>query len=291
MSYIDYIPSKDGTKLYAKITRAERLFDFELPDDETLDEQINVIIVHGLAEYLDRYDKITDFLVSNSINVIRYDQRGHGRSEGKQTYYDHKDQIIEDLDAVVQYVKDNFGNKIYLIGHSMGGYNVAFYGTRYPGRVNGIITSGGVTRDNNRFFEEAYGDRQTPPDSYVPNVLSEGICSDLNVVRDYIHDALVPNEISMGLAYAIVDGVIELKENPDAFVDDVLILHGQADPIVNPKDSLQFYDEIASQHKAIRIYSDLQHEIFNESSYNELIFQDIVQWIYFTDERQGGTTF
>ncbi|WP_410524585.1 alpha/beta fold hydrolase, partial [Prevotella sp. OH937_COT-195] len=42
----------------------------------------NVIIVHGLAEYMDRYDELTTFLNDNQFNVIRYDQRGHGRSEG-----------------------------------------------------------------------------------------------------------------------------------------------------------------------------------------------------------------
>ena len=35
----------------------------------------NIIIVHGLAEHLDRYDEITSYLNENEFNVIRYDQR------------------------------------------------------------------------------------------------------------------------------------------------------------------------------------------------------------------------
>ncbi|WP_221620395.1 MULTISPECIES: alpha/beta fold hydrolase [unclassified Desulfovibrio] len=50
----------------------------------------NVIIVHGLAEYMDRYDELTTFLNDNQFNVIRYDQRGHGRSEGKTVYYNNE---------------------------------------------------------------------------------------------------------------------------------------------------------------------------------------------------------
>ncbi|PWZ51074.1 lysophospholipase, partial [Staphylococcus pseudintermedius] len=71
MNYIKYISSHDGTQLYTKINTADELFSFG-------DETINVIIVHGLAEHLDRYDELTDYLVNYDYNVIRYDQRGHG---------------------------------------------------------------------------------------------------------------------------------------------------------------------------------------------------------------------
>ncbi|RRC96078.1 alpha/beta hydrolase, partial [Prevotella sp. OH937_COT-195] len=61
--------SADSTNLYGKINTVNNL-------------KANVIIVHGLAEYMDRYDELTTFLNDNQFNVIRYDQRGHGRSEG-----------------------------------------------------------------------------------------------------------------------------------------------------------------------------------------------------------------
>lgn len=272
MNYTKYISSHDGTQLYTKINTADELFSFG-------DETINVIIVHGLAEHLDRYDELTDYLVNYDYNVIRYDQRGHGRSEGPRAYYDNKDQIIEDLTAVVDYVKAHFEGKVFLIGHSMGGFAASMFATRFPGRVDGIITSGAVTRDNNQLFEEAYGERKIPADTYFPNDMSDGLCSDPQVVENYQRDDLVLKEVSMGLTYAIIDGVIELKSKPDDFVDDVLIMHGTADGLVNPQDALQFYSEIASKHKSLRLYDGLEHELFNESHYNNVIFEDVASWI------------
>ena len=106
MNYIKYVLSKDNTKLYTKINEVEKA-------------KANIIIVHGLAEHLDRYDEITSYLNENEFNVIRYDQRGHGRSEGKQTFYSNKDEIVEDLSAVIDKVKENYeGKKILVVTHA-----------------------------------------------------------------------------------------------------------------------------------------------------------------------------
>ncbi|MEJ7271819.1 alpha/beta hydrolase, partial [Staphylococcus epidermidis] len=104
-----YLKSKDGTNIYTKVNDVPRA-------------KANVILVHGLAEHLDRYDELTNYLNEQNFNVIRFDQRGHGRSGGEPTFYSRIDEIIEDLSAVVDYVKQQFKEKVYLIGHSMGGY-------------------------------------------------------------------------------------------------------------------------------------------------------------------------
>ena len=77
----------------------------------------------------------------------------------------------------------------------------------------------------------------------------------------------------------MIEGVEHLKNNAQQFVDPILILHGKEDGLVSYKDSIQLFDEIGSEHKSIHIYDDLQHEIFNESSYNESIFREIVDWL------------
>ena len=139
MNYIKYIQSADGTNLYAKV-------------NEVSEPKANIIVVHGLAEHLERYDHITSFLNDNQFNVIRYDQRGHGRSDGKPVYYSNTDEIVEDLDAMIQFVKETYKGNVYLIGHSMGGYTVTLYGTKHPGLVDGMITSGALTRYNLKLF-------------------------------------------------------------------------------------------------------------------------------------------
>lgn len=109
MNYIKYLESKDGTKLYTKV-------------NEVKESKANIIIAHGLAEHLDRYDELVAFLNEHHYNVVRFDQRGHGRSEGKRVFYSHVDEIIDDLDRIINYTKENYSGRVFLIGHSMGGW-------------------------------------------------------------------------------------------------------------------------------------------------------------------------
>ncbi|EVW90039.1 hypothetical protein U249_02571, partial [Staphylococcus aureus H24884] len=48
MHYIKFIESKDNTKLYMKV-------------NDIQDAKANIIIAHGVAEHLDRYDEITAY--------------------------------------------------------------------------------------------------------------------------------------------------------------------------------------------------------------------------------------
>lgn len=271
MNFIKYIKSKDNTKLYAKFNEVPNAIG-------------NVIIAHGLAEHLDRYDEITNYLNDSGYNVIRYDQRGHGRSEGKAFYFEKVDEIVEDLSAVLNFAKERYTDKTFLLGHSMGGYTVSLFGTKHPGLVDGIITVGALTRYNLKLFGEP--DPSTPYDTYVPNELGEGVCSDKEVMEKYTLDDLVGKEISMGLVFTLLEGVKYLKENAAKLTDNILVLHGSEDGLVSYRDSLQLFDEIGSKHKSLQIYDGLEHEILNESSYNQVIFSDIVAWL----DRESGLT-
>lgn len=56
-------------------------------------------------------------------------------------------------------------------------------------------------------------------------------------------------------------------------------MHGLNDGLVSYEDSLQFFNEIGSTNKSLRIYDTLEHEILNERKYNSTIFEDIIDWI------------
>lgn len=264
MNYIKYLKSQDDTLIYTKI-------------NDVMEAKANIIIVHGLAEHLDRYDELTNYLNEHNFNVIRFDQRGHGRSGGEPTFYSHIDEIVEDLTIVVNYVKEHFKEKVYLIGHSMGGYSVTLFGTKEKDKVDGIITSGALTRYNLPLFGEP--ERNINPKTYIDNELGEGVCSDTTVIEKYKEDDLNAKKISMGLIYTLLDGVDYLKQHASEFKYPNLILHGKDDGLVSYHDSLELFAEIGTKHKSIHIYDDLQHEIFNESSYNLSIFAEIVDWL------------
>lgn len=259
------IPSYDGTKLR---------FRKDIVDNP----KALIVISHGLCEHLNRYDYFTEKLNENGYSVYRYDQRGHGKSEGQKVYFSHFNEMPDDLDVIVNIAKEESnGKKVFLFGHSMGGETVALYGTKNPGRVDAIITSGALTHYNNPIMGDQFP-IEAPAGTYVPNALGDGVCSDIKVIEAYANDPLVEKQISTDLINQIYAGVQWIKQNIGSFIEPVLIMHGTDDGLVSVKDSLEFFDEISSKDKSLRVYANLFHEILNEPSKDEVI-ADILLWL------------
>jgi lysophospholipase len=259
------VPSRDGTRLRFR-------------KDTVENPKALIVIAHGLCEHLNRYDYFTEKLNEGGYSVYRYDQRGHGKSEGKKVYFSDFNEMPDDADVFIDMAREeSSGKKVILFGHSMGGETVTLYGSKYPGKADAIITSGALTRYNNPLMGDQFP-IVAPVDTYVPNSLGGGVCSDTKVIEAYINDPLVEKQINVGLINQVFAGVQWLKENTTNFIDPVLILHGAKDGLVSAKDSLEFYDEIKSEDKSLRIYANLFHEILNEPCKDEII-ADILLWI------------
>lgn len=258
------ISSFDGTKLY---------FCKNMVDNA----KAAAVIVHGLCEHAGRYDYLTAKLNARGFHVYRFDHRGHARSEGKRTFYSDFHQIIDDVNVIVdQTLQESGGLPVFVIGHSMGGFASASFGTKYPGKVRGIVLSGALTRFHTKVAGEL--PLQLPSGTYLPNELGAGVCSDPEVVAAYANDPLVEKQISVDLFNCLSEGVEWLKRRPEQFVDPVLVMHGANDGLVSEKDSRDFYGEIASSDKTLKIYAHLMHEIFNEPSRDEVI-EEAISWM------------
>ena len=256
--------SFDGTKLYYKK---------DIPDHP----KAVVVIVHGLCEHLGRYDYLAQKLIDKNFSVYRFNHRGHANSEGKRVFYSDFNELPDDVNAVVQFAYiENPNLPIFLIGNSMGGMAVALFGTKYPGKVTGIVISGGLTRYNKHIMGDLPLDM--PTDTYLPNALGDGVCSDPAVIEAYINDPLVEKEISVGLINCLYDSTEWLKKNPQDFVDPVFLMHGCDDGLVSEKDSRDFFGDIASKDKSLKIYAKLYHEIFNEKIKDE-VMNEAILWI------------
>lgn len=236
-----------------------------------------LVIVHGLCEHQGRYDHVAARLNEAGIAVYRFDHRGHGRSGGKRVYYSDFNEIVDDVNEAVKIAEaESPGLPLFVLGHSMGGYATALFGTKYPGRARGILLSGALTRYNHPLMGAfpLAGD----PESYFANALGSGVCSDPAVVEAYVADPYVEKEISVALCNSMGEGLAWLKENPGRFTDPVLLMHGADDGLVSEKDSRDFFGEIASEDKGLIIYPKLFHEILNEPSKDEVI-HDMLLWM------------
>lgn len=255
--------SFDGTELYLKK---------DIPNKP----KAVVVIVHGLCEHQGRYDYLTERFLARQFAVIRFDHRGHGRSKGKKVYYADFNEIVDDTNEAVKIAESDYPDlPLYVLGHSMGGFAVSLFGTKYPGRADGIVLSGALTRASVGLPSELLA---MDAEAYFPNALGDGVCSDPSVVEAYVQDPYVEKEISASVYHMFDKGIDYLKLNAEKFVEPVLVMHGQSDALVPEQDSRDFYGDIGSSDKTLIIYANMMHEIFNEYEKDEVI-GDTIQWI------------
>ena len=137
MKKIDYeLPVSEGYVLKGHIWEAEN-------------PKAIVMLCHGMAEHIARYDYFATFLADNDYTVVGYDQRGHGATAGSVEnlgYMSDDDNfvaLVEDLHKTNEMVKEKYPNmKVFLLGHSMGSFVSQRYIQLYSDTIDGVILSG-----------------------------------------------------------------------------------------------------------------------------------------------------
>lgn len=235
-----------------------------------------IVIVHGLAEHLGRYDYVVSKLNEWGYSVYRFDNQGHGKSQGKRTYINTYKNFSQDVNEIVTMAKnENENKKVFILGHSMGGMISTVYGIDYRNTVDGIILSAGLTVDKAKLLES---NKDVDDDAEISNSLGDLICTDKRVVDDYENDPLVCH-ITVGKIYKeCYKAVKYINENINKFEYPVYILHGEDDKIVSQEDSKILYEQVSSLDKSLKIYPGLYHEIMNEFD-KDKVLEDIHCWL------------
>lgn len=113
-----------------------------------------VQIVHGMCEYMGRYEELAEYLAGKGFVVCGEDHIGHGQSVGEDETFgyfgksggDHD--LVEDVEKLHRIMKSLYPGKPYiLLGHSMGSFIVRNWYTEYGDDCSGIILSG-TARNN-----------------------------------------------------------------------------------------------------------------------------------------------
>lgn len=252
---------------------------FLVKRDEVTEPKGTVIITHGIAEHSGRYGEVTAFLNAAGYNVVRYDLRGHGQSQGKRGKLRSFHQMVDDLHELVLNEKKLTPNKIFLLGHSMGALIVDIYATKY-GNIDGIISSAAPSYFvNDTFLFRFIGYKWLGFVRRKTNFNDNKLSRNKAVEEAYGDDPLNLKYYYVSLAgNLMISGVRYLNKHIKSFQTPILILHGGADKIVPPEFSQRLYDLIAVEDKQLVIYDESYHEILNDLD-KEKVMQDITDWL------------
>ncbi len=268
-------------------------------------------VVHGMTEYIGRYDKFMSRMCDEGFLVFGYDHLGHGQtanSDEELGFIAHKDgwkRLVEDVAVFANEIKKEYpGIPYYLLGHSMGSFIVRLaaeesikpdkliiMGTGGPNPAAGpglVMTKiigffrGEKHRSmllgvlafgsyNKKFKEE--------------NDLRSWLTKDQEIRDKYRHDKLCTFTFTAS-AYGDLMNLTKRSNSGQwfkNFPDDVpvLLVSGADDPVGDyGKGVTKVHDGLATNGKNVRmkLYENNRHEILNDTAMPEVV-DDIISFL------------
>ena len=262
-------------------------------------------IVHGVAEYVARYDELACVFTAHGFVVVGEDHMGHGSSISQEIpqgcFADGWRTAVSDSYRLLQMTKEEYPDLPYILyGHSMGSFMVRTMLYTYPDAgLAAVVLSGTAwmptavlksgraicllesrrkgtnacspTIDKLMFgsYNKAYEHPRTP---------SDWLTRDEKEVDKYIADPLLGFSPSIGLAREMLGGMLmnEDKQNLSKMPKDlpVLFVSGENDPVgSNGKGVRMTYDAFRAagmKHVQLKLYPNARHEMHNELNREEL---------------------
>ena len=243
-----------------------------------------VVLVHGYAEHLGRYEHVAARLNAAGLAVYALDHWGHGQSEGEGGFVPAFAAFTRGVEALLDMVKAELpGVPRVLIGHSMGGLIAVHHLISHQADYACAVLSGPAIA------------AAEPPGAmmiFVSRLLSRlaprlgvlaldtgGVSRDPAVVAAYVADPLVySGKMSARLAKEMFEAMGAAQAGAGKISLPLLMLHGEADRLTAPEGSRLLDRTVASKDKQLVIYPGLYHEIFNEPEQGAVLDQ-MVGWI------------
>jgi alpha-beta hydrolase superfamily lysophospholipase len=245
------------------------------------DARGSVLLVHGLGEHIGRYARIAEQLNAWGWNVIGYDQRGHGTSEGARGALAHSDDLLRDLSLVLDAVRADRPGPLVLFGHSMGGLVAARFVAERLRAVDALVLSSPAFDAGMNAFQKLLLGVLGPlaPNLAVNNGLKpEWISRDPAVVQAYIADPLVHDRVTPKLVRFIVDGGEFVRARAAQWAVPTLLLYAGSDRCVAPAGSRAVAAAAPKSALTAREFAPMFHEIFNEPEQRE-VYAALGEWL------------
>lgn len=238
-----------------------------------------ICIAHGLREHSERYRHVAGAFADAGFAVLAMDWRGHGHSDGPRGYAPSYAQLLDDYGRLIGMAT---AAPKFAYGHSMGGQAILNYGRLHPEGLDGVIATGPWLRlaFPAPAFKVLLGRVLSPilPKGTLPSGLEVAALSrDPEVVRAYLADPVIHDQLSFRLGITMLDGGEDALAHAAEFRLPVLLAHGEADRIVNPRATESFYAQVGSSDKTMRLYQGFFHEIHNEPEWAEVL-SDLTGW-------------
>ena len=276
-------------------------------------EPVGVVqIVHGIAEYVERYDSFAQYLNKQGLIVVAEDHMGHGKTAQSGTkgfFTGGWRSAVDDTYRLLRETREKYSQLPYvLFGHSMGSFLTRSILICYPdsgisgavicgtGWIPGAAVGGGIAAC--KMVCRRIGERN--PSEWLQNMVFgsynkrvehprtpyDWLTRDSQIVDAYMADPMCGFTVSCGLLRDMLSG-IALNQNPKKLAQmnpsvPVLFIAGGDDPVGSYGEGVKkcagAFSRAGVEDVCVKLFPLGRHEILNEINKEE-VYGYVFSWI------------
>jgi alpha-beta hydrolase superfamily lysophospholipase len=241
-------------------------------------------LLHGYADYGERYAHVVDAWAETGIATIAIDMRGHGKAEGRRGYCDRFDEFLDDAAELTRLVEERApGVPAVLCGHSFGGLVAASVAIVRPSPWRALALSGpffGVSQEipRGKVIAGKLASRWLPTLAMPTGIRGSDLTHDAARARAYDEDPLVFKKATARWFTETSAAQDRAIARAPSISMPLRLAIGSADPVVSVARARAFFDAAGSRDKTWDLRDGQRHEILNETEWRDTA-DAFAQWI------------
>ena len=279
-------------------------------------------IIHGMVEFIDRYDDFARYLTEHGYMVVGEDHLGHGESVQSDEYHGFFGRngnawVIADIHQLRLMMREEFPDVPYLmLGHSMGSFLIRQYITEKDGRyaddLKGVVVMGTAWQPApvlaaGKMIAKVLGTDKVGKRAKLIDVMSFGsylkkipeartisdwLTKDEKIVDWYRSQPWCTFHFTPNGYYHMFSGmqkahdIRRMKNLPEGL--PILFTSGAEDPVgawgEGVRKAYMIYSEKTSCEVSIRLYDNDRHEILNETD-RDIVYADLLDFFEYCLEK------
>lgn len=235
-------------------------------------------ITHGQGEHSDSYARVVEALKPLSLEIVAWDLRGHGRSEGERGSAPTFDSYVRDYECFLAQVVDKHrqDRKLAHLAHSLGGLihlKVFLASSELRARPQILSSpllglSYPVTAHRNPFVKNIV--RFLPKFTVGDDFTNELLTRDPDVAAEFKKDPLRHGKISAKVYLGALEAIDSVMKRAELLDGPLLAVLPEKDLVVNSPATIKFVERASSQKKILKVYPGRKHELFNDLGREEV---------------------
>ena len=269
-----------------------------------------ILFVHGMAEHIERYKDIANYLSAKGFICYGFDLIGHGKSvfNGERVGIVKADDFFEAEIECIKHIydfikKEHQDLEINLFAHSMGSMISQCYIEKYPNDFSKVILSGtDIGSLKYKLMSKIVKVMIKKHGLYYYSDLIQKLSLDafdkpfdkklgwLSVneqnIKDYLNDPLCNERYPIGYFYSLAINLYEAakpKNIKNIKANKILLITGEKDPVTNfSKSTKKLHKKYTKLgiNSYIEILTGLRHEVFHEDEETNKLVYNVIEEFY-----------